>query len=128
MPETHQQHSGAHSHEHGPNCGHTAVKHNGHTDYLHDGHLHYTHGNHVDDHSIEVTSVNPDNCTPSHNCSGHEKTHIHGANCGHEAVPHGNHVDYLVAGHLHHSHGTHCDDHGTLQVAASTSSKGAARL
>jgi hypothetical protein len=26
-------------------------------------------------------------------------------------VPHGNHVDYRVSGHLHHPHG-HCDDHG----------------
>ena len=26
-----------HSHVHGPNCGHTAVRHDGHTDYLHDG-------------------------------------------------------------------------------------------
>jgi hypothetical protein len=29
-------------------------------------------------------------------------------------VPHGDHVDYLVAGHLHHPHGGHCDDHGPL--------------
>ena len=125
MSETHQQHSGTHSHKHGPNCGHTAVKHDGHTDYLHDGHMHYPHGDHVDDHSIEVNSVNPEKCTPTHACSGHDKTHIHGVNCGHEAVPHGNHVDYLVDGHLHHSHGTHCDDHGELQVAFRTSSQGA---
>jgi hypothetical protein len=26
-------------------------------------------------------------------------------------------VDYLVKGHLHHPHGTHCDDHGRLQAA-----------
>ncbi len=58
MTDTHQQHSGAHSHVHGPNCGHTAVKHDGHTDYLHDGHLHYAHGDHVDDHKIEVTATN----------------------------------------------------------------------
>ena len=56
MTDTHNQHSGAHSHKHGPNCGHTAVKHDGHTDYLHDGHLHYTHGDHVDDHRIEVSA------------------------------------------------------------------------
>src|SRR6516164_6697016 len=118
MSETHQQHSGAHSHQHGPNCGHTALKHNGHTHYPHDGH--------VDDHRIEVNSVNPEKCTPDRKCSGHEKTHIHGPNCGLEAVPHGNHVDYLVGGHLHHFHGTHCDDHGTLEVAVGTSSRGAA--
>jgi hypothetical protein len=27
-------------------------------------------------------------------------------------MPHGDHVDYLVNGHLHHPHGDHCDDHG----------------
>jgi hypothetical protein len=32
-------------------------------------------------------------------------------------VPHGDHVDYLVHGHLHHPHGTHCDDHGKLPSA-----------
>jgi hypothetical protein len=31
-------------------------------------------------------------------------------------VPHGNHVDYLVNGHLHHPHGGHCDDHGPVEV------------
>ena len=31
---------------------------------------------------------------------------------GHEPVPHGDHVDYLVDGTLHSPHGGHCDDHG----------------
>ena len=49
---------------------------------------------------------------------GHESTHQHGAGCGHEAVPHGNHIDYLVNGRLHHPHGDHCDDHGPLSVVS----------
>jgi hypothetical protein len=32
-------------------------------------------------------------------------------------VPHGDHVDYLVAGRLHNPHGDHCDDHGPLEAA-----------
>jgi hypothetical protein len=32
-------------------------------------------------------------------------------------VPHGDHTDYLVDGHLHHPHGDHCDDHGPLRPA-----------
>jgi hypothetical protein len=32
-------------------------------------------------------------------------------------VPHGDHVDYLVNGRLHHQHGNHCDDHGPLEKA-----------
>jgi hypothetical protein len=31
-------------------------------------------------------------------------------------VPHGDHVDYLVAGHLHHPHQGHCDHHGPVAV------------
>jgi hypothetical protein len=123
MSETYQKHSGAHSHTHGPNCGHTAVRHDGHTDYLHDGHLHHPEGDHVDDHHLGVNSMNPERCTPRHTCSGHDKTHIHGANCGHETVPHGNHFDYLVDGHLHHPHGLHCDDHGELEVTITESLK-----
>ena len=46
----------------------------------------------------------------------HEAGHTHGPGCGHEAVPHGDHIDYLVAGHLHHPHGDHCDDHGPITV------------
>jgi UDP-2,3-diacylglucosamine pyrophosphatase LpxH len=30
-------------------------------------------------------------------------------------VPHADHVDYLVDGHLHHPHGSHCDDHGPVE-------------
>jgi UDP-2,3-diacylglucosamine pyrophosphatase LpxH len=40
--------------------------------------------------------------------------HVHGDGCGHEAAPHGDHVDYLVDGHLHHQHNNHCDNHGPI--------------
>jgi len=106
-----------HSHHHGPGCGHTAVHHQGHVDYLHDGHLHHMNDEKVEEHRIEVSSENPDGCTGGHNCGGHEAGHIHGPGCGHEVVPHGDHTDYLVNGHLHHPHGDHCDDHGPLKSA-----------
>jgi hypothetical protein len=32
-------------------------------------------------------------------------------------VPHGEHIDYLVDGHLHYPHGDHCDDHGPVTLA-----------
>jgi hypothetical protein len=94
----------------------TAVEHDGHTDYLHDGHLHHVHGDHVDEHVFDATAKNPTGCTPNHACAGHDPKHVHGPSCGHEAVPHGRHVDYLVDGHLHHPHGDHCDDHGPVTV------------
>jgi len=48
-----------HPHQHGPACGHTAIKHGDHLDYLHDGHLHHPHGDHVDEHTIEVSVRHP---------------------------------------------------------------------
>lgn len=113
---THRIHDD-HAHVHGPGCGHTAIHHGEHVDYLHDGHLHRVHGDHVDECALEAGAENPAHCTPSHACAGHDASHRHGPGCGHEAVPHGDHVDYLVAGHLHHPHGGHCDDHGAVKVA-----------
>lgn len=115
MTCNHKHHTN-HEHQHGEGCGHTAIKHEDHVDYLHDGHLHHPHESHVDEHVIAVDAKNPAGCTPQHHCSGHDKEHVHGPNCGHEAVPHGDHIDYLVDGHLHHPHGDHCDDHGTIDV------------
>src|SRR6201987_4832751 len=103
-----------HSHTHGPNCGHTSLQHNGHRDYLHDGHLHHVHDGHVDEHML---SGGMNACTPDHKCKDHESGHKHGANCGHEAIPHAGHTDYIVGGHLHHPCETHCDDHGAVSVA-----------
>lgn len=37
--------------------------------------------------------------------------HEHGPDCGHPAVPHGDHVDYLHDGHRHAAHGDHWDEH-----------------
>jgi hypothetical protein len=106
-----EKHHPNHTHQHGPDCGHTAVRHDGHVDYLHDGHLHHIHGDHVDEHVLPVTGSNPVHCTPQTRCS-----HEHGPSCGHETVPHADHVDYLVNGRLHHPHGEHCDDHGSVQL------------
>ncbi len=106
------------SHVHGPKCGHTPVIHEGHVDYLDRGKLfHAEVAGNVSEHIVQVTKNNPDACTPEHKCKGHEAGHVHGPGCGHEAVPHGDHVDYLVDGHLHHPHNGHCDNHGPLAVA-----------
>jgi hypothetical protein len=109
-------HHSNHSHQHGAGCGHTAVHHEGHVDYLHDGHLHHMAKGGVEEHQLAVNAANPATCTPQHSCGKHDKKHKHGPGCGHEAVPHGDHVDYLVEGHLHHPHGDHCDDHGKVQL------------
>jgi zinc transport system permease protein len=41
--------------------------------------------------------------------------HEHGPDCGHEAVPHGDHVDYLHDGHRHAAHGDHWDEHAETE-------------
>lgn len=106
-----------HEHQHGPDCGHTAIHHDDHVDHLHDGELHHHGDSGVESHAIGVSDVNPADCTPDHDCEHHDAEHSHGPDCGHEAVPHGDHVDYLVGGHLHHPHDDHCDDHGPVKIA-----------
>lgn len=107
-----------HDHEHSPGCEHTGVRHDGHVDYLHDGHLHHQRDDGaVEEHALEVGDANPDACTPEH-AAEHDYEHVHGPNCGHEPVPHGDHTDYLVGDHLHHPHGDHCDDHGPVELAS----------
>jgi hypothetical protein len=55
------------------------------------------------------------NASCGHECKGHAADHIHGTDCGHRAVPHNGHVDYVVDGHLHNVHGAHCDNHGPMK-------------
>jgi zinc transport system permease protein len=43
--------------------------------------------------------------------SADEHVHEHGDDCGHPAVPHGDHVDYVHDGHRHAPHGEHYDEH-----------------
>jgi hypothetical protein len=105
-----------HSHVHGVGCGHQAVRHDGHVDYLHDGHLHHLSGDTVEEHVLAVNDANPAACTNGHSCADHAADHVHGPGCGHPAIPHGDHVDYLVNGHLHNPHGSHCDSHGALAL------------
>lgn len=91
-------------HAHGPSCGHLAVRHDGHVDYLHDGHLHHSHqvdgkAAHYDEHVIAVSDENSAGCTEQVEACC-EAGHWHGPDCGHPAVPHGD----------------HCDDHGLIEV------------
>lgn len=44
-----------------------------------------------------------------HLAEGHP--HVHGEDCGHPAVQHGDHVDYVHDGHRHAEHGEHYDEH-----------------
>lgn len=46
-----------------------------------------------------------------HTPSEPEHPHLHGADCGHLAVPHDDHVDYVHDGHRHAPHGEHYDEH-----------------
>ena len=49
--------------------------------------------------------------TAAHTAVPEEHAHRHGEDCGHRAVPHGDHVDYVHDGHRHARHGSHYDEH-----------------
>ncbi len=46
-----------------------------------------------------------------HTAVPEDHEHRHGPDCGHRAVPHGDHVDYVHDGHRHAVHGSHYDEH-----------------
>jgi zinc transport system permease protein len=46
-----------------------------------------------------------------HTAVPEDHSHEHGESCGHTAVPHGDHVDYVHDGHRHAVHGGHYDEH-----------------
>jgi zinc transport system permease protein len=53
-----------------------------------------------------------DEAPPGHDVShDHEHEHEHGPGCGHLAVPHDDHVDYVHNGHRHAPHEAHYDEH-----------------
>lgn len=58
-----------------------------------------------------ISQRNQYECRDGHRCEHHEADHEHGPGCRHERVRHGDHVDYVVRGHVHHPHGDHCDHH-----------------
>ncbi len=47
--------------------------------------------------------------------TGHDQVgthpHVHGEDCGHPAIPHDDHIDYVHGGHRHAPHGSHYDEH-----------------
>ena len=40
-----------------------------------------------------------------------DTSHQHGSHCGHVTVRHGDHVDYVQDGHLHHPEGDRVEEH-----------------
>ena len=48
---------------------------------------------------------------PDEHLHSPDHAHEHGEGCGHPAVVHGDHVDYLHDGHRHAPHGEHYDEH-----------------
>lgn len=108
-------HAAHEAHAHGKNCGHQALEHAGHVDFLHDGHLHHGHDGHVDEHVIEVSSVNPEAEELVARVTGDDHAHGHPGE-EHAMVQHGAHMDYVHDGRLHHLHGDHADDHGPVTL------------
>ena len=59
--------------------------------------LHALHGEHYDEHEPPAEHTLAE--------------HTHGEGCGHEAVQHGDHVDYIHGTHRHALHGDHYAEH-----------------
>jgi zinc transport system permease protein len=59
--------------------------------------------------ALAATTIRAAHARRHHAASEHR--HEHGVGCGHETIPHHDHVDYVHDGHLHAAHGAHYDDH-----------------
>ena len=105
------------THTHGTGCDHATIAHGDHKDYVQGGHRDHIADGKAHPHQFEVNEMNPAACTPKHACGAHAADHVHGAGCAHEAVPHGDHTDYVVNGHLHHPCDKHCDNHGPVSMS-----------
>jgi len=53
----------------------------------------------------------PSDLHRDHTVAREDHEHEHGDDCGHPAVQHGDHVDYVHDGHRHVPHGSHYDEH-----------------
>lgn len=125
LPNTNYENYSSHSeltngnekplHHHYPGCGHLLIMHDGHADFLIDSHLLHLHRGKFLEHTVKESHSNPIVCAPLP-LPIHQFEHIHGPNCGHESIVHEDHIDYLVDNLLHHAHGGHCDNHGSLQI------------
>ncbi len=52
----------------------------------------------TEEHIIPIGNANPGRCAPIASGAGHDCGHAHGPDCGQHAVPHGEHMEYLVNG------------------------------
>lgn len=59
--------------------------------------------------ALGATAVRAAHARRHHTVTEHR--HEHGLDCGHEVVPHEDHLDYVHDGHRHAAHGAHYDDH-----------------
>jgi hypothetical protein len=109
--------------DHNDDCGHTAVKHGDGVAYVQEGKLYRK----DQDGSwqkckIEDTVQHPSVCVDdsASGCWAHAAEEICGPDCGHEAIEHDDHMDYLVPDgkgefELHCPHDDHCDHHGSFK-------------
>lgn len=94
-----------HDHDHDRWCGHAFMPHGDHVDFLHDGRIHRP----CSDHFEEMRGC--DEPVRRHHLSHSAHMHVHQPDCGHTAVAHLDHFDYLHGRHRHAVHQTHYDEH-----------------
>jgi len=62
---------------------------------------------------VVVSTLSTEAADKAHKFTIKDHEHQHAEGCGHEAVAHGDHQDYLHDGQYHAKHGGHYDLHGT---------------
>jgi zinc transport system permease protein len=60
---------------------------------------------------VSASAQEADERLAGEHVTAEQHVHEHDEHCGHPAVPHEDHVDYLHEGHLHARHGQHYDEH-----------------
>lgn len=101
------------NHDHKKGCGHEVAVHGGHQDFIHGGVYHALHDDHYDEHGVVVGKTETQReLASTHHLMVKNHTHHHGEGCGHEAVDHQNHKDYLHDGVYCCPHEDHVDNHG----------------
>ncbi len=68
--------------------------------------------------AVAVTKSALDHAAARRHRRAEQHDHEHGEGCGHPAVMHGDHVDYLHGGHRHAPHEGHYDEHDGAQATS----------
>lgn len=109
MSDATRRPSELHPHVHDRFCGHAAAPHEDHVDFLHDGEIHHVRSDAIAGGRPASADQRPSWAGLHLSHVGH--MHVHRPGCGHPAIAHDDHEDYLHGDHRHAGHDVHYDEH-----------------